>query len=123
MGTVDDYLAELDPADAAVVSRVYDVVREAVPETEQGKSYGMPALLCRGKALISVMRTRKHFAVYPFSGSVPARVADALQGFDHDKGTIRFQADRPLPDDAIRAVVGARVAEIEDPSLRKRPHE
>jgi uncharacterized protein YdhG (YjbR/CyaY superfamily) len=121
MGTVDEYLAELKPADAAVISHVYDVVREAVPDVEQGRSYGMPALLYRGKALISVMRTKQHFGVYPFSGPVPAQVADALQGFDHDKGTIRFQADRPLPDEAIRAVVAARVAEIEDPSLRRRP--
>lgn len=120
MGTVDDYLSELDPADAAVIAHFYDVVREAVPEVEQGKSYGMPALLYRGKALVAVMRTKKHFGVYPFSGLVPDRVADALEGFDHDKGTIRFPPERPLPDDSIRAVVAARIAEIEDPSLRRR---
>ncbi len=75
MGTIDDYLDELDPADRAVVAHVYDVARTAVPDLEQGKSYGMPALLYRGKALISVMRTRKHFGVYPYSGRVPAIVA------------------------------------------------
>lgn len=119
MGTIDDYLATLDPADAAVAEHFYTVVREALPETEQGKSYGMPALLWHGKALVSVMRTRKHFGVYPFSGRVPAVVADALEGFDWDKGTIRFSADKPLPDDTIRAIVAARQAEIEDPGLRR----
>ncbi len=124
MGTVDEYLESLAPDDRAVVSHVFDVVRAAVPDVEQGKSYGMPALLYRGKALISVMRTRKHIGVYPFSGRVPEVVAAALPEaerarFDHDKGTIRFQPDAPLPDETIRAVVAARVAEIEDPSLRK----
>lgn len=120
MGTIDDYLAGLGDADRAVIGHVYDIARAHVPDTEQGKSYWMPALLHRGKALIAVMRTKKHIALYPFSGMVPAVAASALDGFDVDKGTIRFQPDRPLPDDAIRAVLDARVAEIEDPTLRRR---
>jgi len=125
MGTVDEYLETLDPGDRAVVSHVFDVVREMHPEVEQGKSYGMPALLYRDKALIAVMRTKKHIGVYPFSGRVPEIVAAGLTGaegeaLEHDKGTIRFQPEKPLPDDTIRAIVSARVAEIEDPSLRRR---
>ena len=121
MGTIDDYLAELDPADRAVVGHVYDVVRAALPDVEQGTSYGMPALLHCGKALISVMRTKKHIGVYPYSGRVPAVVAETVEELDYDKGTIRFQPDRPLSDDTIRAIVAARVAEIDDPTLRRRP--
>lgn len=119
MGTIDDYLEELDPSDRAMVEHVYDVVRTTVPELEQGKSYGMPALLYRGKALISVMRTKKHFGVYPYSGRVPAIVAESVDDLDYDKGTIRFQPERPLSDDTIRAIVAARIAEIDDPSLRR----
>jgi uncharacterized protein YdhG (YjbR/CyaY superfamily) len=125
MGTVDEYLESLDPDDRAVVSHVFDVVREMLPDVEQGESYGMPALLYRDKALIAVMRTRKHIGVYPFSGRVPEVVAGTLTGADRDalefdKGTIRFQPERPLSDDTIRAIVSARVAEIADPSLRTR---
>ena len=124
MGTVDDYLEGLDPEDRAVVSHVFDVVRETLPEVEQGKSYGMPALLYRDKALIAVMRTKKHIGVYPFSGRVPEVVVEGLpaeerEALEYDKGTIRFQPERPLSDDTIRAILAARVAEIEDPSLRK----
>lgn len=125
MGTVDDYLETLAPGDRAVMAHVFDVVREQLPDVEQGTSYGMPALLYRGKALIAVMRTRKHIGVYPFSGRVPEAVAASLPeperaAFEFEKGTIRFQPEAPLPDDVIRAVVAARVAEIEDPSLRTR---
>lgn len=120
MGTIDDYLDELDPADRAVAEHVYEVVRATVPDLEQGKSYGMPALLYRGKALISVMRTKKHFGLYPYSGRVPAIVAESVDDLDYDKGTIRFQPEQPLADDAIRAIVAARVAEIENPALRRR---
>ncbi|NLP82933.1 DUF1801 domain-containing protein [Microbacterium sp. CFH 90308] len=124
MGTVDDYLESLAPSDRDAISHVFDIARATAPDLEQGTSYGMPALMYRGKALIAVMRTRKHIGVYPFSGRVPDVVADALPederaAFEHDKGTIRFQSDRPLTDDTIRAIVSARIAEIEDPSLRK----
>jgi len=113
MGTIDDYLAGLDAADAAVIARLYDIAARVAGETEQGKGYGMPALTYHGKPLLSVMRAKKHIGVYPFSGRVPDAVADALGGAEHDKGTIRFQPDMPLTEDAIRAVVTARIAEID----------
>jgi uncharacterized protein YdhG (YjbR/CyaY superfamily) len=120
MGTIDDYLAGLEPRDREVIAHVYAVAGEGI-ETEQGTSYAMPALLYRGKALLSVMRTKKHIGLYPFSGRVPEAVAGALDGFEYDKGTIRFQPEHPLPDDTVRAIVAARIAEIEDPGLRRRP--
>ena len=125
MGEVTEYVAGLHEPARSSIEGVFFIAREVVPEAEEGRSYGMPALLYRGKALIAVMRTKKHIGVYPFSGRVPEVVAGGLppaqrEQFEFDKGTIRFQPERPLPDDTVRAIVAARVAEIEDPSLRKR---
>ncbi|MFD4421295.1 iron chaperone [Agromyces sp. NPDC058484] len=113
MGTIDDYLADLDPADRAVMQKVYAVAREVAPDAEQGTGYGMPALVYRGKPLLSVMRAKKHIGVYPFSPDAVDAVAPGLAGFDLDKGTIRFQPDVPLPDDTVRALVAVRKAQIE----------
>jgi len=113
MGTVDDYLTDLDPADRDAIAHVYDLAREIVPEAEQGKGYGMPALVYRGKPLISVMRAKNHIGVYPFSPAAVSAVASELPGSDVAKGTIRFQPDRPLPDDLVRTLLASRKAEIE----------
>ncbi|QAY60525.1 DUF1801 domain-containing protein [Microbacterium protaetiae] len=113
MGTIDEYLAGLEPADAAVVAQIYRVAAAAIGETEQGTGYGMPALTYRGKPLLSVMRTKKHIGVYPFSGRVPEAVAASLGDAEFDKGTIRFQPESPLSDEAVRAIVAARQAEID----------
>lgn len=113
MGTVDDYLATLDADDRAAVARVYDIARELVPEAEQGKGYGMPALVHRGKPLVSVMRAKRHIGVYPFSPDAVTAAAPLLEGFDLDKGTIRFAPGHPLPDAAIRAFVAFRKDQIE----------
>ena len=113
MGTIDDYLAELDPADAAVIAHVYDVARETVPEAEQGMCYGMPTLMYRGKGLLAVMRTKKHIGLYPNSGRVLPEFAEQLADFDFDKGTLRFQPDSPPIDGLIKLIVEARRAEID----------
>jgi len=116
MGTVDDYLAALDPGDRAVIERVYAVALDEVPDAEQGTGYGMPALVYRGKPLISVKRTQKHIGIYPFSPEAVSAVADAVSAHPHtglDKGTVRFQPSDPLPDDLVRALVLARRQQID----------
>lgn len=116
MGTVDELLAGLDAVDRPSVERIYAIAREEAPEAEQGLGYGMPALVYRGKPLVSVMRAKKHIGVYPFSPAAVAAVAPALEGHPGvslDKGTIRYQPGDPLPDDVVRALVSARREQIE----------
>jgi uncharacterized protein YdhG (YjbR/CyaY superfamily) len=116
MGTVDDYLSELEPADRDVIGRVYALARDEAPGAEQGKGYGMPALVYRGKPLIAVMRAKKHVGIYPFSPDAVAAVADEVGSVPDsglDKGTIRFQPEHPLPDELIRALVRFRRDQID----------
>ena len=116
MGTVDDYLGELDPDDRAAIDHVYALARSEVPESEQGRGYGMPALVYRGKPLISVMRAKKHIGIYPFSPDAVRTVAAEVTTVEQsglDKGTIRFQPDHPLPDDVVRTLVRFRRDQID----------
>ena len=113
MGTVTDYLAGVDEPDRATLARVVEVARDVVPDATEGTSYGMPALLYRGKALLSAMASAKHLAVYPFSPAAVTAVEARLDGFSHAKGTVRFSSEHPLPDDVVRDLVAARVAEVD----------
>lgn len=116
MGTVDDYLAGLEAPDRAAVERIYTIAQATAPDAEQGTGYGMPALIHRGKPLISVMRAKKHIGVYPFSPDAVAAVAADVRDVPEtglDKGTIRFQPAHPLPEAVIIALVRARRDQIE----------
>ncbi|KHL11108.1 uncharacterized protein YdhG (YjbR/CyaY superfamily) [Mumia flava] len=113
MGTVDDYLETLDEPRRGVITALYAAAHDAVPDAEQGKGYGMPALVYRGKPLVSVMATASHLALYPFSGEIVGELADELAGFDASKGTIRFQPDAPLPTDLAVRIVEARKRQID----------
>lgn len=112
MGSVDDALAGLAPADAAALARVVDVARRLAPDAEDGVSYGVPALRVAGKPLVGVSRAARHLALYPFSTAAVDAVRDALDGFEVSKGTVRFTADRPLPEDVLVRLLAARLAEI-----------
>ncbi|MCO4250696.1 iron chaperone [Pseudarthrobacter raffinosi] len=89
-----------------------DVARAVVPEAEQGMSYGMPALKFEGKPLVGVVRAGKHLSVFPFSPAVIDAVAGRLEGYSLSKGTIRFTAAHPLPNDVLEDIVRLRRAEI-----------
>ena len=113
VGTVDEYLAGVDEPDEAALGRVLAVAMEEAPEAEQSTSYGMPALRYRGKPLLGFQAATKHLAVYPFSPAAVAAVREQLSGASLSKGTVRFTAEAPLPDQAIRDLVRARRNEID----------
>lgn len=114
MGTVTDYLAGIhDAGRRAALSRVIDLARQVVPDAEEGMGYGMPALRHRGKPLVAVVSAAKHLSLFPFSSTVVDAVAGDLDGFSLSKGTIRFTADRPVPDAVVARLVRLRADEIE----------
>lgn len=112
MGTVDDYLAGLDQSGGAALGRVLALAMEEAPEAEQSTSYGMPALRYEGKPLLGFQATAKHLAVYPFSPTAVDAVREQLSGASLSKGTVRFSAEAPLPERALRDLVRARRYEI-----------
>jgi uncharacterized protein YdhG (YjbR/CyaY superfamily) len=115
VAAVDDYFASLDASTRAAFEHIRALVLELVPEAEQGKSYGMAALVYRHKPLLACLAARQHLSVFPFSPRVVEAVQDRLSGFELSKGTIRFTVDKPLPDQVVQDVVRLRLEEIVGP--------
>jgi len=60
--------------------------------------------------LVAFGAATNHCAFYP--GAYPVKAhQDALKVYDTSKGTIRFQADSPLPATLVRKLVKTRIAE------------
>ena len=113
MGEVDTYLSTVEGADRDALQRVYAIAREVVPEAEEGTSYGMPALLYRGKGLIATVRAKRFLSLYPYSGTVIASALEALSDFETTRGSIHYSAEHQLPEAILRRIVEARRAEID----------
>ena len=112
MGDVDDSLAAMAEPERGCLQRVIAAARRIVPDAEEGRSYGMPALKLDGKPLIGVVAAAKHLSIFPFSPEVVDAVASRLEGFSLSKGTVRFTPDHPVPDDVVEDMVRLRRAEI-----------
>ncbi|RXZ39908.1 iron chaperone [Agromyces binzhouensis] len=120
MGEVAEYVAGLHEPARSAIEGVFFIAREVVPDVEEGRSYGMPALRYAGKPLLAVVEAKTHIGLYPFSPAVIEEAADVLEGFDRRKGTIRFTPEHQLPEEAVRRLVGLRRDEIDAASGRRR---
>ena len=114
MGEMSDYIAGLEAPERDLIERIRARAVSLVPDAVEGVSYGMPALRYRDSPLLSLMSTKDHIGLYPFSPEVVSTVEGELDGWSWSKGTIRFTPDTPVPDDVILALVEARRREIAD---------
>ena len=114
MGVLDDYLETLAEPARSAYERVRDVALALAPDAEQDVSYGMAVLKYHGKPLLGFKAARNHLSVFPFSPASIDAVKGQLPSAAVSKGTVRFSADQPLPDDVVRALVRSRIAEIDE---------
>ena len=112
MSTVDEAIAEVPSPSREVLQHVIDIARRLAPDAEDGMSYGMPALRVAGRPFVSVVAAAKHLSLFPFSPAAIDAVRDDLEGYSLSKGTVRFTAAHPLPDDVLERLLSARLAEI-----------
>jgi uncharacterized protein YdhG (YjbR/CyaY superfamily) len=107
----DEYLASLPDNKRAALEKLRRTIRAVAPRAEECISYQLPAFRLDGKVLVLFGATAKHCSFFPGSGTaVEAHKAD-LEGYDTGKGTIRFDADKPLPVALVRKIVKYRIAE------------
>jgi uncharacterized protein YdhG (YjbR/CyaY superfamily) len=108
--TIDEYLALVNDDKRAALQKLRRAIKSAVPEAEECISYQMPAFRLRGRMLVWFGAAANHCAFYP--GASPIRAhKNELKAYGTSKGTIRFQADRPLPATLVRKLIKARIAE------------
>ena len=106
--TIDEYLAALSKDKRAALARLRKIILAAAPRAEECISYQIPAFRLDGKMLVWFGATANHCTFYP--GAVVEAHKDELKAYDTSKGTIRFQADDPLPAALVRKLVKARIA-------------
>jgi uncharacterized protein YdhG (YjbR/CyaY superfamily) len=109
--THDDYLAGLPDDKRSVLDKLRKIIKTAVPEAEECISYQLPAFRLNGKVLVLFGATAKHCSFFPGSGTAVEAHKSELEGYSISKGTIRFNAGKPLPAAIVRKIVKYRIAE------------
>lgn len=108
---IEDYLAGLSEPERSTLEQLRRSILAVVPGAEEGLAYGLPAFRVDGRVVAGFAAAKHHLSYFPHSGTVLAALADDLAGYSTSKGTLRFSADAPLPDDLVRQLVDARLRE------------
>jgi uncharacterized protein YdhG (YjbR/CyaY superfamily) len=108
--TIDEYLAPLSHEKRTALEKLRRAIKSAAPKAEECISYRIPTFRLGGRMLVAFGAAVNHCAFYP--GAFPVKAhRDELKAYDTSKGTIRFQADSPLPATLVRKLVKTRIAE------------
>jgi uncharacterized protein YdhG (YjbR/CyaY superfamily) len=117
---IAEYLDRFSEDKRAALEKLRKTIKAAAPRAEECISYGLAAFRLNGKPLVAFGASAKHCAFYPLSSSTIEAFQEELEAYDTSKGTVRFQADKPLPVSLLRKMVKARIAENADRSAKLR---
>jgi len=95
--SVDEYIATHPEPVQAVLQRVRNTIRKAMPEAEEVISYQIPTYKLHGGYVVYFAGWRQHYSLYPASDQLVARFKDELAPYKIRKGTIRFPLSQPVP--------------------------
>lgn len=109
---IDAYLGALPENQRRALQRVRQAVRAAAPDAEEAFVYGVPGFRLDGKSLVCYAGFKHHCGFYPMSQDVISAHASEFGRHEISKGTIRFEADRPLSASLVKKLVKARTAEL-----------
>jgi uncharacterized protein YdhG (YjbR/CyaY superfamily) len=110
--SIDEYLSALSDDKRVALEKLRKTIKTAAPEAEECISYQLPAFRQNGM-LVAFGATPNHCAFYLMSSTTVAAHQEELNNYDTSKGTIRFQANKPLPVALVRKLVKSRIAENE----------
>lgn len=108
--TIDEYLEPLSDEKRAALEKLRRAIKSAAPRAEECISYQVPGFRLSGRLLVSFGAAANHCAFYPGAHPVEAH-KEELKAYETSKGTIRFQANSPLPATLVRKLVKTRIAE------------
>ena len=110
--SVDEYIASQPVAIHAILGRVRNTIRRALPEAEEVISYQIPTYKLHGLPVLYFAGWKQHFSLYPVSANLFAELKDDIAPYVFSKGTIRFPLSHPVPVKLIGRIAKLRAIEV-----------
>jgi uncharacterized protein YdhG (YjbR/CyaY superfamily) len=117
--TVDEYIATQPKDVQAILQRVRNAIRKAVPGAEDVISYQIPAFKLRGYPVLYFAGWKQHYSLYPATGGVAHVFKDDLAPYKVSKGTIRLPLSEPVPVKLIADIAKFRAKEAAERTKKK----
>jgi uncharacterized protein YdhG (YjbR/CyaY superfamily) len=119
--SVDEYIATHPEDVQAILQRVRNAIRKAVPGAEEVISYRIPAYKKDGATVLFFAGWKRHYSLYPATDLLVEAFREDLAHYEvNDKGTIRFPLFQPVPEKLIGRIAKFRAKEVAEDARRKR---
>ena len=105
-----EYLAQLPAEQQKALQALREQIMAAAPKAVEYFGYGLPGFKYNDHPLMYMGAAKKHVALY---GMIPPGFTERLKDFTVSKGTIQFTPEKPLPHAIVKAIVKAKMDEIE----------
>jgi uncharacterized protein YdhG (YjbR/CyaY superfamily) len=106
------HLKKFEKPQRDALQAVRVVIAEALPEADEVIKYGIPTFAIDGKGVIGFDGYKNHNSIFPYSGSIGARLKDELSGYTQTKGSIHFDKEKPMPKTLIKKIIKERLKQI-----------
>jgi len=110
--SVDEYIATHPKEVQAILQRVRNIIRKAVPGAEEVISYRIPAYKLPGGPVLWFAGWKQHYSLYPATDRFVEAFKDDLTPYKLSKGTIRFPLSQPVPVKLIERFAKFRAKEV-----------
>jgi uncharacterized protein YdhG (YjbR/CyaY superfamily) len=113
MESVDEYLAAQPDANRKALERIRKIVKKTLPGSEDAYSYAIIGFRYNKKFVIYISGWQDHLSFHGFSVPLGNELVAKYPAFLKLKGrTLHFQPKPDIPEQMVRELVLARVAEL-----------
>lgn len=106
------HLKKFGPAQRKILSELRNHISSRLPHAEQVIKYGIPTFLIGGVPIIGFDGFKNHNSIFPYSGSLNARLKNELAKYEQTKGSIHFETGMSIPKPLINKILRERISQI-----------
>lgn len=106
------HLKKFDMPQRDALQAVRAIIAEALPDADEVIKYGIPTFAINGKGVIGFDGYKNHNSIFPYSGSIGARLKNELANYEQTKGSIHFDKEKPMPKTLLKKIIKERLKQI-----------
>lgn len=108
---IDEYIHTFPKNVQDMLESIREIIKEAVPGSEETISYQIPAFKVKGKSFLFFAGWKNHISLYPVTDEIKEKFKKEIASYKTSKGTIQFPLDEPMPLALIKKIVKHKLKE------------
>lgn len=109
---VDEYLDNFSGETRKRLDTIRKMIKQEIPDGDEVITYGIPTIKIKGKYVIYFAGYENHVSIYPLPQA--KELQEVIKPYIAGKGTLKFSLDKPLPEELIKKVIKAKLADYKN---------